>query len=79
MPTMLRTLLLFTAAFGFCFEVKAQQNKDARERASLPESLLSVHGEVPRLHQTIRDDFEPRAPLVSKFTYLVHAEFSIAL
>ena len=43
---MLRTLLLFTAAFGFCFEVKAQQNKDARERASLPESLLSVHGEV---------------------------------
>ena len=43
---MLRIILLFTAVFELCFQVQAQQNKDARETIPSAENLLSVHGEV---------------------------------
>jgi hypothetical protein len=42
----LRILWLFTAFFGLCFELNAQQNKDAKQKASSAENLLSVGAEV---------------------------------
>jgi hypothetical protein len=42
----LRTVLLFAAFFGLCYEANSQQNKDAKEAAPRAGNLLSVHAEV---------------------------------